>query len=104
MKYVVIKTGGKQYRASEGDILLVERLQNVTENKPISFDEVLLYVEDDVRKVGTPTVQGVTVKGTVLGNEKGEKIRVTKYKAKVRYRRVRGHRQHLSRVKIDEIS
>jgi large subunit ribosomal protein L21 len=100
MKYAVVKTGGKQYKVSEGDVIEVERLN---EEKEVVFDQVLLYTADGVVKVGTPLVDGVTIKASVIDQVKGDKIRVSKYKAKVRYRRVTGHRQSLTKVKIDSI-
>jgi large subunit ribosomal protein L21 len=102
MKYAVVKTGGKQYKISEGDILEVERL-SLGDEKEISFDDVLLYTADGVVRVGTPMLSGIEIKATVLGQIKGKKIRVAKYKAKVRYRRVTGHRQLLTKVQISSI-
>lgn len=101
MKYAVIKTGGKQYRVSEGDVLEVERLKN--DGKSLEFSEVLLYTSDGAVTLGKPTISGAKVKASVLGDIKGKKIRVAKFKSKVRYRRVHGHRQALTKVKIDEI-
>lgn len=103
MKYVVIQSGGKQYRASEGDILELERLDGEKDQKVI-FDEVLLFTNNGTVTVGTPLVSGISVEGVILENFKGEKIRVAKFKAKSRYRRVIGHRQSLSKVRIDSIS
>ena len=103
MKYAIIRTGGKQYKVNEGDIITVERL-SVEPNEKITFSEVLLYTADGVVKVGNPFVANMVVSGKVLDNIKGEKIRVSKYKAKVRYRRVHGHRQSLSTVQIETIA
>ena len=102
MKYAVVKTGGKQYRISEGDVLEVERL-STEGKKEITLDEVLLYTSDGVVSVGTPVVSGVRIQATVLGDTRGKKIKVSKFKAKVRYRRTTGHRQALSKVKIVSI-
>jgi large subunit ribosomal protein L21 len=102
MKYAVIRTGGKQYRINEGDIIDVERLADAG-NKAVTFEEVLMVAADGDISLGSPLVSGVTVRGTLIEDIRGEKIRVAKYKAKVRYRRVTGHRQALSRVKIDSI-
>lgn len=102
MKYAVIRTGGKQYKINEGDVIDVERLAD-TANKSITFSEVLLVSSDGNVELGSPLLTGVTVKGTIVDNVRGEKIRVAKYKAKVRYRRVTGHRQALTRVKIESI-
>lgn len=101
MKYAVIKTGGKQYKVSEGDVLQVEKLEN--DGKNVTFSEVLMVSDDGKVQIGTPTLPGLSVSATVNGDVKGEKIRVAKYKAKVRYRRVTGHRQSLTSVTIASI-
>lgn len=103
MKYAVLKTGGKQYRVSEGQVLEVEKL-NKKPKERVDFSEVLLLVNEGDRQIGKPQVEGVKVEAEVLEQIKGPKIRVAKFKAKVRYRRVRGHRQSLTRVKIEKIS
>lgn len=102
MKFAIIKTGGKQYKVSEGDVLEVERL-NVNEGR-INFEEVLLYATETDLKIGKPFLNDVVVKATVLNEKRGKKVVVSKYKAKAKYRRSNGHRQHLSEIKIDEIS
>lgn len=104
MKYAVIKTGGKQYRVFEGDIITVESLTSLT-NEEVQFRDVLLYVaENGEAVIGMPRVQGATVFGKVVDHVRGEKIRVAVFHAKVRHRTVRGHRQHLTRVKIEKIA
>ncbi len=103
MKYAVIQTGGKQYRVSEGDIIEVERLSGA-KDETISFTDVLLYTADGTVNLGTPLIEGATVTGKIVDHLKGEKIRVSKYKAKVRYRRVTGHRQSLTKVQIEQIA
>lgn len=100
MKYVVFRSGGKQYKVSEGDTLDIEV---PLKNKEVAFDDVLLYSSDGNYKVGNPKVEGVSVKAIYLGEQKGEKIRVSKFKSKVRFRRVTGHRAKFSRVKIEKI-
>lgn len=103
MKYAVIQTGGKQYRVSEGSQINVESL-HLLADKPVSFSDVLLYVSDNAEvKVGKPYVDGIVVKGKVIGEKKGQKIRVARFLAKSRYRRVHGHRQILSNIKIEQI-
>ena len=102
MKYAVVKTGGKQYKISEGDILEIERL-SADDKEKITLDDVLLYTADGAVRVGTPTVTGITIRASILGQTKGKKIRVAKFKAKARYRRVAGHRQSLTKIKIDSI-
>lgn len=101
MKYAVIKSGGKQYRVSEGDIIEVDRLAESKEK--ISFDNVLLYVSDGLIKIGKPNVAGEKVQASLVENLKGDKIRVSKFKAKVRYRKTIGFRPFLSRVKIEKV-
>lgn len=103
MKYAVIKTGGKQYKVSEGDTIEVERLPS-TPNSEISFSEVLLVAGESTPLVGTPFVAKAYVTGKIVGDVRGEKIRVAKFKAKARYRRVTGHRQALTRVQIVSIA
>ena len=102
MKYVVLQTGGKQYRVSEGDILEVEQLTAEKDQK-LTLNDVLLYTNDGVVKVGTPLVSGVSISAVVLDHVRGEKIRVAKFKAKARTRRVTGHRQSLTKIKIESI-
>lgn len=102
MNYAVIKTGGKQYKVSEGDIISVERV-TANANDTITFSEVLMVTSDGKTEFGQPFVDGLTVKGKVLEHHRGEKIRVAKFKAKARYRRVIGHRQELSKVQIEAI-
>lgn len=102
MEYIVFETGGKQYKVEKGQILEVERLPEV-KNGPISFDKVLLYVNDSDVKIGKPYLANFAVQAKILQNLKAEKIRVARFKAKSRYRKVRGHRQSLSRIQIHEI-
>ena len=101
--YAVVTTGGKQYRVEAGSELIVERL-GADAGASITFDRVLLVGDGDAITVGTPTVSGATVSATVLGEALGPKLAVFKFKQKVKYRRMAGHRQHLVRVRIDEIS
>ena len=100
--YAIIETGGKQYRVQEGDVLLIEKLP-VAENETVVFDRVLAVKQGDEFRIGTPVVEGARVTGHVLGHGRSRKIIVFKYRAKVNYRRKRGHRQPFTRVKIDRI-
>lgn len=100
MQYAVIKTGGKQYRVSPGDVIEVERLSE-TAGGAINFEEVLLLTTDGQSNFGFPRVENAVVVGKILDHLKGEKIRVSTFKSKVRYRRVHGHRQYLSKVMIE---
>ena len=89
--YAIIATGGKQYRVSEGDVIYIEKI-DADVDSTVSFDVLLVGNEGDV-KVGTPVVEGVKVEGKVVGQIRGEKIVVFKYKSKKNYRRKQGHRQ-----------
>ena len=100
--YAIIKTGGKQYRVSEGDVITIEKL-DVAAAGTVSFDEVVTVVKDGDVKVGTPLVDGAKVTGTVLEHGKAKKILVFKYKAKSNYRRRQGHRQPFTKVRIEKI-
>ena len=102
MEYVVLRSGGKQYRVSNGDIFLVDKL-SVDEGKLVTFKDILLHVLDSNVKIGTPTIKNVSIKAKVLKQTKGDKIRVSKFKSKVRYRRVTGFRPHLTQVQIQKI-
>ena len=102
MQYAVIKSGGKQYKVSAGDSLTLDRL-NLDGKKTITFDEVLLVVNDGVATIGKPNVNGAKVEATLIEDKQGEKIRVMRFKAKSRYRRTIGFRAQQSVVKIDKI-
>ncbi len=101
--YAVVSSGGKQYRVEPGGTLIVERL-TADPGASVTFDRVLLVGDGDAVTVGTPLVSGATVSATVLGEELGPKIIIFKFKQKVKYRRRTGHRQHLTRVRIDGIT
>ncbi len=102
MKYAVIKTGGKQYKVSEGDVIEVDRLEG-KENDKVIFNEVLLLVSEGKVKIGKPIISGEKVEGKLLAQTRGDKIRVSKFKSKVRYRRVTGFRASLSKIQIEKI-
>ena len=101
--YAVIKTGGKQYRVQQGDVIFVEKL-NAQADEAVTFDEVLLVGDADQSKVGTPVVEGAKVEGKVLAQVKGKKIVVYKYKAKKNERKKQGHRQPYTKVEITAIN
>ena len=100
--YAVIKTGGKQYRVSEGQLLRVEKLPG-EKGAAVTFDEVLL-VGGDSPKIGKPTVKGAKVSAEIVAQEKGPHIIVFKVRRRKNYRRKNGHQQPYSRVKITGIS
>ena len=99
--YAIIATGGKQYRVSEGDVIWIEKIEAEVDST-VSFDVLLMENEGDV-KVGTPVVEGVKVEGKVVGQVRGDKIIVFKYKSKKNYRRKQGHRQPYTKVEITKI-
>ena len=101
--YAVVTTGGKQYRVEAGSELVIEQL-GAEAGAPITFDRVLLVGDGEAVTIGTPTVEGATVSGTVLGEALGPKLIIFKFKQKATYRRKNGHRQHMTRVRIDEIN
>lgn len=100
--YAIIKTGGKQYKVSEGDVIMVEKLA-AAEGEAVVFDEVLTVVSDSEVKVGKPVVEGAKVTGKVEAQGKDKKILVFKYKAKSNYRKRQGHRQPFTKVVIEKI-
>ncbi len=101
--YAVVTTGGKQYRVEAGSEFVIERLAEEA-GTSVTFDRVLLIGDGEAITIGTPTVDGASVSGTVLREELGPKLIIFKFKQKATYRRTRGHRQHLVRVRIDEIN
>ena len=100
--YAVIKTGGKQYRVSPGDSIEVEKLPYDV-GEQIELDKVLLVSNDSGPKIGQPLVEGAKVKATVTRQTKGRKVVIFKFRPSKRYRRKKGHRQHYTRLRIDEI-
>ncbi len=101
-KFAVIRTGGKQYKVSEGEILEVEKLGI---NDGESFNpETLLFVDGSKVEVGRPILDKVKVTARVISQEKADKIIVFKYKAKKNVRTKTGHRQKLTRIEIEKIS
>ena len=101
--YAVFRTGGKQYRASKGDRVRVERL-DANEGDSVEFGEVLLVGEGSNVKVGSPLVSGSKVKGKVTAQGRDKKVMVIKFKRRKNYKRVKGHRQHFTEVEITSIT
>ena len=100
--YAIVRDRGMQYRVKNGQTLRVDLL-DAEPGSEIELNEVLLIGDTDEVKVGSPLVAGATVRAEVLGDEKGDKIIVFKYRNKKRYRRRTGHRQKYTRIKINEI-
>lgn len=102
MRYAIIQSGGKQYRAVEGEAIEVDKL-DLEVGKKFEIGEVMLVADGDQVLVGKPTVADAKVEATVVSQDKGEKISVFKYKPKIRYRVKTGHRQLLTRLMIESI-
>ena len=100
MPYAIVKTGGKQYRVEEGQTLLVERLAD--EAGATVALQPLLYAADDA-VFDADGLKKVSVKARIVGHERGEKLRVFKFKPKRGYKRTTGHRQELTRLEITEV-
>ena len=101
--YAVIKSGGKQHKVSEGEEILLEKL-SLDEGQVIEFSEVLAVNKDGNLNVGKPLLEGAVVKGKVINHLKTKKITVIKMKRRKDYRKKQGHRQNLTKVKIESIS
>lgn len=102
--YAVIETGGKQYRVAKGDVIDIElALTTGKKTEKLVFDRVLMLGDGDEVKVGSPVVEGASVKGTLLDRVRGPKVKVFKFKRRKGYRRTQGHRQNYLRVQIDSI-
>ena len=99
--YAVIKTGGKQYRVQQGDVIYIEKL-DVQEGDAVNFDVLMLGDEGNVT-IGAPTVKGAKVEGKVVGQVKSAKVVVFKYKAKKNERKKQGHRQPYTKVEITAV-
>jgi large subunit ribosomal protein L21 len=100
--YAVVESGGRQYKAIEGQAITVEQLPCEAGDE-IELERVLLIADGDDVQIGRPAIKGAKVKATVLGLERGPKVRVFKMHPRKRYRRRRGHRQSCMRLQIDEI-
>lgn len=101
--YAIVETGGKQFKVQEGDLLKVESL-GIEEGRQVVLDKVLLVGKDDGVSVGAPYVQGASVQASVVANGRDKKILVFKFKSKKNYRRMRGHKQHFTEIRIDGIT
>ena len=101
--YAVFRTGGKQYRARQGERVRIERLDAAV-GDAVRFDQVLAVGEGASIKVGKPLLAGGKVEGKVVGQGRGDKITIIKFKRRAHYKRVKGHRQMFSEVEITSIS
>ena len=101
--YAVIKTGGKQYRVCAGQKLKIEQIP-ADIGQEISLDQVLSVGEGDALKIGTPFVEGATVRATVLAQGRHDKIRIFKMRRRKHYQKHQGHRQNYTEIRIDAVS
>ncbi len=100
MKYAVVRTGGKQYRVSEGDVVRIEKLTGEIGEKIVLSDVLFVGGNDNDVKIGAPLVANATVTGEIVGQGKAKKVLVFKKKRRKSYSRQRGHRQHQTTLKI----
>jgi large subunit ribosomal protein L21 len=101
--YAIFRAAGRQYRAEEGAIIDVDRLPHEV-GETVEFDEVLLVAGDGETQIGKPLVEGASIKATVVDQFRGKKVIVWKYIPKERYRRKKGHRQHYTRLRVEDIN
>ncbi len=101
--YAVIKTGGKQYRVSEGDTLRVETLK-AEAGASVDIDSVLMVADGDNIKIGAPYIEGGKVTAEVVGHGRGDKIEIIKFRRRKHYDKKTGHRQNYTELKITGIS
>ena len=99
----VIKTGGKQYKVSEGDILRVEKL-TAKEGDSLKLDNVLALVDGEKTTIGAPIVKGANVDVSVLAHGKHDKVKIFKMKRRKHYKKSQGHRQNYTELKIEKIN
>ena len=100
--YAIVKTGGKQYRVEEGQVVRVERLP-ADAGQSVTLEDVLLLAGDGETRVGSPRVVGASVVGKVLEHGRGQKVRVFHYKKRKHNRKTRGHRQDFTSLQIEKI-
>ena len=103
MSYAIIKTGGKQYKVSEGTSIDVEKL-NVEVGSDTIFEDVLMFSDGSDVKVGNPTIDGAKVTAEVVDQYRAKKVTAFKFKRRKGFHKTKGHRQHLTRLTIKEIS
>ncbi len=103
MKYAIVESGGKQFRAVEGGSIEVDRLA-IEVGQPVELKSVLLVVDDESVAVGTPTVAGAVVSAKVMEHIKGPKLVIFKYSPKKRIRVKTGHRQQYTRLQVETIT
>ncbi len=103
MKYAIIATSGTQYKVEENQIITIDKIEGEKDSKG-KIESVLLIVDDDKIKIGNPEVKDASVEYQIVNQYQGEKIRVSKFKAKSRYRKTMGFRSQLTDIKILKIN
>lgn len=103
MAYAIIKTGGKQYRVSEGDQINVEKL-DVAVGEQTSLSDVLFYSDGSAAQIGDPVIEGASVTASVVDQFRDKKVTAFKFKRRKGYHKTKGHRRHLTKLKIESIS
>lgn len=102
--YAVIETGGKQYRVEKDTVLSIELLGDAEAGKTVEFDQILAVSNGSELTVGTPVIAGAKVTATVIENYRGDKVVAFKKKRRQGYRKKIGHRQELTKIKIESIN
>lgn len=101
--FAIVKTGGKQYRVNEGDVLKVEKLEGEA-GATVTLDDILMVGDDKEVKVGAPTVEGAKVTAEIIDQIKGDKVTIFKKKRRHNYRRKKGHRQLITVLRVTKIA
>ncbi|WP_321491728.1 50S ribosomal protein L21 [uncultured Desulfobacter sp.] len=101
--YAVIRTGGKQYKVHEDQVLKIEKLEG-SEGTEVEFNDVLLYSDGETITLGAPQIENASVKAFIVEQGRSKKQLVFKYKRRKGYRKMRGHRQHYTEIRINSIS
>ena len=103
MSFAVIQTGGKQYKVKAGEILKIEKLENLKEKSKIEFKEILAYGDDKNLELGEPTITGAKVEAELIKNGKNRTVLIFKKRRRQNSRRKNGHRQQFTMVRISKI-
>ena len=101
--YAVIKTGGKQFKVTEGETLKVEKLSTDV-GKALVLNSVLTFVDGDKVTIGKPMIKGASIDATVISHGKGDKVKIFKMNRRKGYRKSQGHRQSFTEIKINKIA
>ena len=103
MSFAVIQTGGKQYKVKAGEILKIEKLDNLKANSKIEFKEILAYGDDKTAEIGAPKIDGAKVEANLVKNGKNRTVLIFKKRRRKNSRRKNGHRQQFSLIRINKI-